>query len=72
MTETKLSLIESLAELEHEKWIKWSQTIAKLENISPNRLDLWKKLWISYSDLPEDFKEYFRYWAEKTLETLRR
>ena len=62
-------LVEEFAEIEHNQWVIWSKEIAKTENISKERLERWKKLWIPYKDLPEKVKEqdriYARYVAEK-------
>ena len=64
------SLLEKLAELEHEQWVKWSTTIAEKEEISKERLERWKKFWIPYSELDEETKEYDRKWARKIIEIL--
>lgn len=60
-------IIERLAELEHEQWIKWSKSIVENENISLDRLERWKKLWIPYKELSEEMKEHDRVWARKVL-----
>jgi len=64
------SLIEKLADLEHEQWISWSQQIAKTENISPERLARWKTLWKPYSELSEEQKTSDRKWALKAFKLL--
>lgn len=68
MSKLENELIEKLAELEHEQWIKWSQTIAEKENISEERLERWKKFWVPYSELDEETKEHDRVWARKVIE----
>ncbi len=60
-------LREALAELEHDQWVKWSMQIAQSENISEDRLERWKKMWVSYDKLPEDVKNQDRVWADKSL-----
>lgn len=59
---------ERAAALEHEQWVQWSKTIAASENISPERLDRWKKLWVPYDQLTEEQKEQDRKWADKGIE----
>jgi len=64
-------LLEKLAELEHEQWVKWSKNLADTENISENRLFRWKKLWVQYWALTEKDKEKDRIWARKVLKLLK-
>ena len=47
---------EELAELAHRLWTYWSQHIAEEEDISEDRLERWKGLWIPYEDLKEEDK----------------
>ena len=68
--EQEAALIEKLAELEHEQWVRWSHTIASRENISSERLERWKSLWKEYDELTEEQKDQDRVWARKTLKTL--
>ena len=35
-----------------------------------NRLNRWKKYWVSYSELSEDVKEHDRLWARQVLEVI--
>jgi len=60
----KENIIERLAELEHNQWIMWSKAIAKEENLSLERIERWKKLWIPYDFLSENQKEQDRQWAK--------
>ena len=60
-------LIEKLAELEHEQWWEWSNSISTSENISGERIKRWQNCWVPYSDLPEEMKEHDRVWARKVL-----
>jgi len=64
-------LREKLAELEHMQWMQWSKELAKEEGLSAERLERWKKNWISYFELDEEAKEFDREWADKVLEILK-
>jgi hypothetical protein len=70
ISENREEMIEKLASLEHEQWVYWSQQIAKVENISPDRLTRWKTLWVPYNRLPEDAKEHDRSWARKVVDLI--
>lgn len=61
------SLLERLADLEHEQWMKWSKDIASKESLSEERLARWKACWVPYADLSEEMKEFDREWARKVL-----
>jgi len=63
-------LIEEIARFEHLQWVEWSKAIAEVENISPERLARWKKLWVSYSRLPDEQKEADRKYARRVLKHL--
>ena len=63
-------LLERLAELEHDQWMAWSQSVAT--EVSPNRRRRWQEFWVPYQDLPDEVKEQDRVWARKVLETLHR
>lgn len=63
-------LLERLAEVEHEQWMAWSQSVAA--EVSAERRQRWQACWVTYEDLPEDVKELDRLWARKVLEVLRR
>lgn len=64
------NVLERLAELEHEQWMHWSQSVAA--EVSAERRQRWQACWVPYADLPEEVKELDRQWARKVLETLRR
>ena len=65
-------IIESLAELEHEQWMKWADTIMQTEKISDARFARWASCMIPYADLTEEMKEFDRVWARKALAILRK
>jgi len=62
-----MTLLEALASLEHEQWMKWSKEVATKEPISAERLKRWSQYWIPYEQLSEEVKEYDREWARKVL-----
>jgi len=68
------SLLESLANLEHEQWIHWSKDLRNaLQTIAPEldfNLSRWEKLWVPYSELDEKEKDKDRKWAQKVLDLL--
>lgn len=68
--ELEKQVIERLAAIEHEQWIKWSQDIASKESLSEARLKRWKSLWIPYSELSDEMKEHDRKWAKEALKVL--
>lgn len=59
---------EKLAELEHEQWIKWATSLMESENLSPERVERWKRYMVPYSELDEKTKDYDRKWADMVLE----
>ena len=63
-------VLERLAEVEHEQWMAWSQSVA--EDVSAERRQRWQMCWVPYNDLPEEMKELDRLWARKMLEALHR
>ena len=64
------ALLERLAELEHEQWMAWSQSVAP--EVSPECRRRWQACWVPYQDLPDEVKEQDRAWARKVLESLHR
>jgi hypothetical protein len=64
------NVLERLAELEHEQWMHWSQSVAA--EVSAGRRQRWQACWVPYADLPEEVKELDRQWARRVLETLHR
>ena len=71
MSEKMKELLERIAELEHEQWVHWSKALAMQENLSPERVERWKRYWVPYSDLPEDVKESDRKWARSVMEIVK-
>ena len=69
---TDEEIIEPLAELEHEQWMKWADTIMQTEKISDARFARWASCMIPYADLTEEMKEFDREWARKALAILRK
>ncbi len=59
---------EGLAKLEHDQWVEWSKAVAP--EVSPERRERWKKLWITYSELTEEQKDQDRVWADKSIADL--
>jgi hypothetical protein len=68
MSETD-TLIERLAELEHEQWVYWSKGVAA--EVSKERRRRWQSLWVPYDQLAENVKEEDRIWARKVVDLLR-
>lgn len=66
------SLIDKLASLEHDQWMKWSKTLIDNEpSISDTRRQRWESLWVPFASLSENDKNRDREWAEKVIEILR-
>lgn len=68
-TNTPDDLLEALADLEHQQWMQWSQTVAP--EVSETRRQRWLKAWIPYHDLSEEVKEQDREWARRILALFR-
>jgi hypothetical protein len=63
------SLLEQLAELEHEQWVAWSKAVAG--EVSEERRRRWQAWWVPYDQLADEVKEEDRVWARKVLAVLR-
>lgn len=61
-------LLEKLSAIEHDQWMAWSKSVAP--EVSKERQDRWKKLWIPYNELSEEMKEEDRKFAKKVLDTV--
>lgn len=63
------SLVEKLADLEHEQWMEWSKDLAGKEQLSDDRLKRWEdECWKPYNELSNEMKEEDRKWARKVIE----
>lgn len=54
--------------LAHRLWTHWSQHIAEEEDISDERLQRWRDLWVPFGDLPEAAKDTDRRLVERFSE----
>jgi len=66
----KITLIEKLAELEHEQWCAWAESLIKdkTTKFSDERIERWANLiCTNYDNLTEKEKEQDRVWARKVL-----
>jgi hypothetical protein len=65
-------VIEKLAELEHEQWMKWAKDILETEDITEERSKRWKKeSFKPYKDLTEEQKDMDREWAKKAYNIIK-
>lgn len=62
-----LKTLDTIAEIKHQLWVKWSKDVVSTEKLSNDQIKHWKKSWKSYDNLPEEAKEEYREWAEKIL-----
>ena len=62
---------EKIAALEHDQWVEWSQSLAKAEMISEERLARWKTTWKPYEQLTEEQKAVDRKYAVKVFDLIR-
>ena len=65
------SLIEKLAELEHEQWRSWVYPYMARSGIPMDIQSKWGMSLCPYSELPNEEKEKDRIWARKVQEVLR-
>lgn len=68
-------LREALASIEHDQWRTWARHLLYHTNGEPNLTEKRKKRWselinTEYEDLPEEWKEHDRVWADQILEIL--
>jgi len=76
----KDTLLEELAELEHDQWVRIRRaTFAKAKEIEPGvflieklQAAVWKDMFKPYAELSEELKEYDRIEARKVLKILSR
>lgn len=69
MSEEELK--EKMAELEHKQWMRWAETLILRENLSPNRVERWNKLFVPYHELSEEMKDEDRKEADIVLTLIR-
>jgi len=61
-----MSLIEDLADLEHEQWIHWTKYM--LDNLTAENIQRWKRQCKTpYSQLTDKEKESDKEWARKVI-----
>lgn len=60
-------LLEKLAAIEHKQWMGWAKNILETEDISPERAERWKELFVPYEELSEEMKEKDRVEARKVI-----
>lgn len=65
-------LLEGLAALEHIQWNTWSLELEAKEQLSPERVERWKKYQVPYAKLSEEVKEFDREWARKVIDILKK
>ena len=53
-------LVEEIAEIEHNQWMRWSKELAEKELLTNARLKRWKKLWKPHNELTEEQKDQDR------------
>ncbi len=61
-----------VAKFMHDVWCEWSKTIAKEEQLSPDRMKRWKSQWIPFDQLDKETQEKDRKYADRLLEVLKR
>ena len=65
-------LVENLADLIHQQWITWANTLMEKERLlSQDRVARWLSYMVPYSELTEEVKEFDRVWARKMVDSLR-
>lgn len=68
---TEQEIIEELAEIEHIQWMSWAQTLMDNEELSPARVERWKKLMVPYVLLTDEMQEFDREYARIVLDKLK-
>ena len=58
-------LLEELAELEHEQWMKWAANV--VGEVCVTRFMRWDHFMVPYSELDEETKDQDREWAKRVL-----
>jgi hypothetical protein len=65
-----VGLLESLAEVFHDAWWHWSESVAP-DIKDPERVARWKEFWVKYDALDESTKDLDREWAEEALKKIK-
>jgi len=64
-------MVEALAALEHNQWMSWAKSIINSEDITPERVERWRDLFVPYDQLTDDMKELDRQWARKVVDIVK-
>lgn len=59
------ALLEDLASLEHDQWMRWTDVVQFY--VPPVHYYRWVKFRVPYSELSEEAKELDREWAKKVI-----
>lgn len=61
MENIKEELLEDLADMVHQQWMKWTKGLCEDDAcITDERRERWESYWVDYKDLPEETKEIDR------------
>lgn len=72
MRSGEAALKEALAEVEHNHWVQMTQTLAKGDGVSEKLVEMWKKYWMPYKDLPSTgAKAMAREWAGGVIQVIK-
>jgi hypothetical protein len=65
------TLIERLADLEHQQWMHWAQALIATEpGLAAERVERWRASFVPYAALPDSLKDLDRAWARRVLTLL--
>lgn len=59
--------LERVSAIVHECWADWAAGLLREESLSEPRQTCWRSFLVPYADLPEQVKDWDRYWARKVL-----
>jgi hypothetical protein len=65
-----VGLLESLAEVFHDAWWHWSESVAP-DIKDAERVARWKEFWVKYDALDESTKDLDREWAREALKKIK-
>lgn len=65
-----MSNVEEVSEMVHNLWWLWSTGIAATEDLSEDRKERWKTMWVSYNKLSEEDKDVDRELAKRYFREL--